>query len=109
MLTGINVSLSHRSLFGAKVQSRRLLAELLLQTSQIRPADRVVIVAATNRIGEFRLSLHYHRTVYYNRRGMFYPQSLLGHRLYVTKVRCIVMMSILVKIVCQHTSKKQSK
>lgn len=35
-----------------KVQSRRLLAELLLQTSQLRPKDQVVIIAATNRMGE---------------------------------------------------------
>lgn len=35
-----------------EVQSRRLLAELLLQTSQIRPKDRVVIIAATNRMGK---------------------------------------------------------
>jgi len=34
------------------VQSRRLLAELLLQTSQLRPKDQVVLVAATNRLGE---------------------------------------------------------
>ena len=35
-----------------KVQSRRLLAELLLQISQLRPKDEVVIIAATNRMGE---------------------------------------------------------
>ena len=35
-----------------QVQSRRLLAELLLQTSRLRPNDQVVLVAATNRLGE---------------------------------------------------------
>lgn len=35
-----------------QVQSRRLLAEILLQTSQLRPKDQVVVIAATNRMGE---------------------------------------------------------
>lgn len=41
-----------RLLWHSPVQSRRLLAELLLQTSQLRPKDQVVVIAATNRMGE---------------------------------------------------------
>eukprot|EP00903_Cladosiphon_okamuranus_P007677 g7441.t2 len=39
------------------VQSRRLLAELLLQTSQLRPKDQVVVIAATNRMDDIDVAL----------------------------------------------------
>ncbi|CAM9242807.1 unnamed protein product, partial [Laminaria digitata] len=39
------------------VQSRRLLAELLLQTSQLRPKDQVVVIAATNRMDDIDIAL----------------------------------------------------
>ncbi|CAM9727510.1 unnamed protein product [Ectocarpus sp. 4 AP-2014] len=39
------------------VQTRRLLAEILLQTSQLRPKDQVVIIAATNRMDDIDIAL----------------------------------------------------
>ncbi|CAM9417750.1 unnamed protein product [Scytosiphon promiscuus] len=39
------------------VQTRRLLAEILLQTSQLRPKDQVVIIAATNRVDDVDVAM----------------------------------------------------